>query len=85
MDLDRKQLQRRLLTATKMAKKVLINQDAYLQADAERKQLNLSKYRAKVVAELSDDSDDETEGNIQNVHLLTNFVQHIHFSELQRI
>ena len=44
LELDRKQLQRRLSNVTKLAKKALINCDAYLQGDAERKNINLAKY-----------------------------------------
>ena len=66
LELDRKQLQRRLSNVTKLAKKALINCDAYLQGDAERKNINLAKYWAEIKANLTDDSDDDNYGQQQN-------------------
>ena len=45
-----------------MAKNAVLNHDAYIQADAEAKNLDLAKYRAKIQAQVSesDDSDDNT-------------------------
>ena len=59
MDVDCKELQRRLGSLTKQAKNSLINYDAYLLADAEYKNINLQKYKAQIKANLSDDSDDD--------------------------
>ena len=82
--MDRKQLQRHLGNVTKLAKNTLINYDAYLQADAERKNLDLAKFRAKIKGNMSDDSDDNNEqehelGNDQNVYLFRKIAWQCHF------
>ena len=73
IDLSRKDIQRHLGSVTKLAKNTLINYDAYLQADAERKKLDLAKFRQKIKANMSDDSDDNNNadddlGNDKNVY-----------------
>ena len=55
---DKKKLMKNLGSVVKMAKRALINHDAYVQADAERKKLNLDVFRAKIQKDLSDS--DET-------------------------
>ena len=47
----------------KLAKNALINHDAYLQADAAAKNLELDKYRAKIKASMSDSAESDTSGN----------------------
>ena len=72
-ELNKKQLQRRLGTVTKLAKSALINYDAYVQADAECKKLNLAKFKAKIQADMTDDSDDDN-GNDDNLVIDVNIL-----------
>ena len=50
--MDKKKILKDIGVAAKMAKKALINHDAYLQADAEKRNIDLAKYRAEIEAEL---------------------------------
>ena len=59
MDVSRQILQKCISTVTKIVKSALINHDAYLQADAKSKNLNLDKFRKEIIAGLSDDTDDD--------------------------
>ena len=56
---------RNLDSVAKMAKRALINHDAYVQADADHKNLNLESYRTKIEREMAenDESSDEDKGN----------------------
>ena len=51
----------RLNKITKLAKSVLVDHKAYLQASADKKQLDIENYRKKVLDEFSDDDDDNIE------------------------
>ena len=64
---------------TKRAESALINHEAYIQADAESKNLNLEKFRGKIMAEMEDDSDKDgaqpnkkPRGFMQNCFLFLN-------------
>ena len=85
-EIDRKVLQKRLGNVTKLAKSTLINYDAYLLADAERKNLNLSKFREQIKANMSDDSDEDettekTLGNDGHVYFCDTFPHYLSISE----
>ena len=56
---NRKKLENQLSEVTKLARNALINHDAYVQADADRKNLDIAKYRNKITAKISEESDEE--------------------------
>ena len=51
-----------LARTAKMAKNAVLNHDAYVQADAEAKNLDLARFRKKIQSQISssDESDDDT-------------------------